>query len=497
MVGLWKEKEGNTNYKREMKTCKAALQLANAATTAAYGAIQLATANIEKEGASKITGDSPFALHTFNSLAAQFNVLESATPHATAQAPQPAAKAAAQMHNPSSSQTEKAVRARVTKSFKTDMGFPEPEWTAESTDFTKGLWLHAASNVWFHTKKLVAADEITRQELLARNCLDSDLPVPDMLQVFFKEVCKSILISSIHEELTRAANADLSTELKLKRIAGLLQFLEKLQQCAPVVDWAGSVADSLAWDSLQRLINGLNPTSLAKQKLIEMSATTDSDNITLAQVRNLCRTADISCDLNKKRLASVDPENQQDAKRFLHQLESKNGSCSFCGAFGHERVECRKLQTYQGQHGQLVQTNQQGQWNSNRWARQQSGQAGQQFQQTQQAAAQAAPQTLQIVPQPLSAPPAGQQILQNQQILPQDGAAAGATFIGGQYGRGRGKGNPYSNYRGKGKGKGWGCNRCGSNDHMAAACQQPDTRQCHNCGQTGHIRWHCSAPQQQ
>jgi hypothetical protein len=49
---------------------------------------------------------------------------------------------------------------------------------------------------------------------------------------------------------------------------------------------------------------------------------------------------------------------------------------------------------------------------------------------TGQAAAQAAPQTLQIVPQALSAPPAGQQILQNQQILPQD-AAAGATFIGG------------------------------------------------------------------
>ena len=97
--------------------------------------------------------------------------------------------------------------------------------------------------------------------------------------------------------------------------------MEKLQQGAAVADWAGPVADSLAWDSLQRLINGMREQSLEKQKLMEMSATLDSDKITMSQVRNLCRTTDISCDLSKKRLASAEPDGQQEAKRFLHQLE--------------------------------------------------------------------------------------------------------------------------------------------------------------------------------
>ena len=74
---------------------------------------------------------------------------------------------------------------------------------------TKGLWLHAAADVWYHTKKLAGADEIiTRQELLARTSLDSERPVPEMLQDFSKEINKPRLISSINDELTRAANAD-------------------------------------------------------------------------------------------------------------------------------------------------------------------------------------------------------------------------------------------------------------------------------------------------
>ena len=497
MAELWKGREGNTTFKRDLKTCKTALQIATAATTAAYSAIQLASANIEREGARRITGDSPFALHTFNSLAAQFNAFETAAPHQhAAAAPQTASAAAAQTHTPSSSHTEKAVRARVAKSWKSDWGSDDAEWTAESTDMTKGLWLYAAADVWLHTKKLPGADSITRQELLARTSLDSELTVPEMLQDFFKEINKPRLTSSIHDELTRAANADRSNELKLKRIADLLQLLEKLQQGAAVVDWAGPVADELAWDSLQRLINGMREQSLEKQKLMEMSATLDSDKITMSQVRNLCRTTDISCDLSKKRLASAEPDGQQEAKRFLHQLESKNVCCSYCSNFGHERAECRKFAASQAHHlqqGNLIQTNHQGQWNQNRWARQQGGQAGQQFQQT---APQPAAQNSQTAPQTTTAAPAGQQTSQNQQFGQDGGTAAGGTFNGGQS-RGGGKGSySYSNSS-RGKGMSFGCFRCGSNDHPTGACQQPDVRVCHNCGQTGHIRWHCRAPLQQ
>lgn len=495
MAELWKGREGNTNYKRDLKTCKTASQIATAATTAAYSAMQLASANIEREGASRITGDSPFALHTFNSLAAQFNAFETAAPHQHAAAAPQTAIAAAQTHTPSASHTEKAVRARVAKSWKPDWGTADAEWTAESTDMTKGFWLHAAADVWLHTKKLPGADAITRQELLARTSLDSELAVPEMLQDFFKEINKSRLISSINDELTRAANADRSTELKLKRIAGLLQFLEKLQQGAAVVDWAGPVADELAWDSLQRLINGMREQSLEKQKLMEMSATLDSDKITMSQVRNLCRTTDISCDLSKKRLASAEPEGQQETKRFLHQLESKNVCCSYCSNFGHERADCRKFaasQAWQSQQGNLVQTNHQGQWNQNRWARQQGGQAGQQVQQP---APQLAAQNSQTAPQTTTAASAGQQTPQNQQFGQDGGAAAGGTFNGGQF-KGRGRGNYSGPSRGKGKGRSFGCFRCGSNDHPIGACQQPDVRVCHNCGQPGHIRWQCNAQPQ-
>jgi hypothetical protein len=199
-----------------------------------------------------------------------------------------------------------------------------------------------------------------------------------------------------------------------------------------------------------------------KVKLLEMSASTRSEGLTMAEVRNLCRTVDMSTSITAKRKSSGADDNEP-AKRFLNTLQHpgpagdgptldpKNGSCSFCGALGHTRQVCRKFERAmlgsKGGNPNLVTTPNQGMWDLGRIAALETDLKEARLK-----------HELEVRLRALEATK-----LQNQQSGgPQEqtgqagGGGYGGTSHGGHY-KGKGKGSPY---RGKGKGKGSWLNEC-------------------------------------
>ena len=177
---------------------------------------------------------------TFNDIARQCNALERSLPVASPSKASRVQLHTAEMSNHASAKTvADLVAARIAKSFTGLLGYGEIDWKHDTTDFDKGLWLLAASGVWGYVDKMPGADLQTRLQLLAATSLDSKLPVPEMLQAFWADVNQPRLTSSIQDELTKAPNADMSCELKLKRISGLLHLLDKVRDGAAVVSWAG------------------------------------------------------------------------------------------------------------------------------------------------------------------------------------------------------------------------------------------------------------------
>ena len=525
LAELMKNREGNSNYKLEKRAMDGAVGLSKSEQGAALLKVRRISAEIDRTP-DKASGDTHFGAHAFNDIARQFNALERALP---ASSPVKAVRAPTATPGSSGHTSAKTVAdfvsARIAKSFTGLWGYGEIEWTHDARDFTKGLWLFAASSVWKYVEKMPGADMQTRLQLLSSCSLDSPLPVPEMLQSFMGEVNQPRLLSSIQDELREAANANMSCELKLKRLAGLLYFGDKVRSMEPVVNWAGEPADSYAWDSLQRLINGMDLANPQKDKLLEMSATIKSVGLTMAEVRNLCRTADISQAFNDKRrqLQMEEVGGNSGAHSFLNnmqaqaptagQLDTKNGSCSFCGIYGHDQSICRKrqrtLQDEKMRSSGLVPTANLGVWDPARLAALEAKVMETTRQQQELASRARALDASQA--QRLSngqqAAPLDQPAQQHQQPTDprlqqaQTGLDAGAGYGGisqrNQYG---GKGR-FSPYRAKGKGKGKGsaaaCLRCGSTDHQVATCQQPDKRTCYNCGNVGHLSWNCMAPARQ
>ena len=523
LAALARGKEGNSGYKAEKKALDGALALAKSEQASALMSVRRISAEIDK-APDRVNGDTTFGSHTFNDIARQCNALERTLPLTS---PVKAARGPHATPGTSSHASAKTVAdlvaARISKSFTGLFGYGEIEWTHDSRDFDKGLWLLAASSVWAYVDKMPGADLQTRLQLLTSCTLDSSLPVPDMLQAFLAEVNHPRLMSSIQDELTTATNADMSCELKLKRIAGLLHMLDKVRNGTPVVSWAGEPADCYAWDSLHRLINGMDLANPQKDKLLEMSATVKSEGLTMADVRNLCRTADISHAFHTKRKMIESRGSNSTAHSFLNnlqaqpkatgQLDSKNGSCSFCCIYGHDQSVCRKRikaeQEERARSSGLVSTTSLGVWDPARLAALEAKVMQTTMQQQElisRARAMDGSQRTALgqVPAPMSQatgqqPQATDPRLQ-QAPTGQDGAAGyGGTSQRSQYG-GKGRFSPYRP-KGRGKGKGWQdpqqCRRCGSKDHTQQACQQPDLRQCYNCGAVGHVSWNCTAPQRQ
>ena len=192
-------------------------------------------------------------------------------------------------------------------------------------------------------------------------------------------------------------------------------------------------------------------------------------------------------------------------------LDDKNGSCSFCGIFGHDQSVCRKRtraeQAERARSSGLVSTTSLGMWDPARLAALEAKVMETTKQQQELIsraraldASQAQRTALGQSPGPMNQP-TGQQPqatdprLQQAQTGPDGAAGYGGTSQRSQY-SGKGRFSPYR-AKGKGKGKGWSdpqqCRRCGSKDHTLPACQQPDLRQCYACGGVGHLSWNCTA----
>ena len=509
LADLNNNKAGNTQFGAQKAVLKASLDMAEAEQKAAFDLLQAASSRMDSTKPTA-SGATQFAGHTFNGIATQYNAVEH-----LAQPASPTKRVSwGREPNPergspmsaTSATVVATITARIKKTFSDLLGYKHIEWGHDSTEFDKGLWLLGASGVWGHVKKFNGADELTRGQLLATTVMDSELPVPEMLELFFSEISKPRLQSSIQDELTKATNADMTCELKLRRIAGLLFLDTKLAQREPVIAWSGNPTDELAWDSMQRLINGMDESNPQKVKLLEMSASTKSQGLTMAEVRNLCRTVDVSTSISAKR-KSIGEDDNLDAKRFLNSLQSqagvcespaldpKNGSCTFCGNSGHTRQVCRKLMA--SQNPSLVMTQNLGSWNIERITALEE--------QLKEAQAQHEALRVRTLAQPLSL--AGQQASSGgqgptqQQPTGQGGDAGyGGTSHSG-HSKGKGKGSPYQRRsKGKGKASSWQtshCARCQAPDHLVGACPKPDHRTCHNCGGVGHISWYCTAPPMQ
>ena len=516
---LDQEKEGSHPSKRTI-FLKKAIDKLNLRLTNAYAQGTRAARDLDTRIALKVTGDVAFGGQTFNGLASQLKILDAASLEAQqrhAEHKEPDRERKPTRGNAAAHKD--AVKGNAARMFRNLWGTADVEWVEETPELHKVYTLYLASKLWKESKHLPDAAVLVLNEISSR-CIqtsESNKPLPGMLEDLVKSIDFANMRLSFSEALKTVAEADVTCEIKFKRMMGLLALQKKTETRAPVAEWCDTPPHAFGWDALQHLITTLPDDDPHKVKLLELAASHGPD-ASMESMLSVCRTAERSCTMtgSGKRKAT-EPAAGDHTKRLYTLDASKNGSCSFCNASDHTMATCKLSQAQQAEllvlNSQgLVHVPGQGMWNAGRYVEKLASQNTSASPQ-QPPMQQAPPQQPMQQPNFQQPPPGWQPQQLVQQWQQQHGGQqhqapyqqnTGGPVSGQQQGNGngapsRGQGNyqgqqqgNYGSDRGHQRRQSTRCIRCGSPGHVTSGCQNPE--KCFNCNGYGHRAMTCNLP---